>query len=90
LIFQVPPEDRAWVRGWFPLLFELSCIVSRCKLDVRTRALTVLFEIVKTHGDAFKQHWWKDLFQILFRIFDNMKLPEVFTEVRHFFKNLGL
>lgn len=76
----VSEEDRAWVRGWFPLLFELSCIVSRCKLDVRTRALTVLFEIVKTHGDAFKTHWWKDLFQVLFRIFDNMKLPEHHTE----------
>nr|CAD7611607.1 unnamed protein product [Timema genevievae] len=77
----VPEEDRVWVRGWFPLLFELSCIVSRCKLDVRTRALTVLFEIIKTYGDTFKQHWWKDLFQILFRIFDNMKLPEHHTEV---------
>lgn len=77
----VPEEDRVWVRGWFPLLFELSCVVSRCKLDVRTRGLTVLFEIVKTHGDAFKSHWWKDLFQVLFRIFDNMKLPEQHTEV---------
>lgn len=79
----VPEEDRVWVRGWFPLLFELSCVVSRCKLDVRTRGLTVLFEIVKTHGDAFKPHWWKDLFQVLFRIFDNMKLPEQHTEVSH-------
>lgn len=77
----VPEEDRVWVRGWFPLLFELSCIVSRCKLDVRTRGLTVLFEIVKTYGDAFQSHWWRDLFQILFRIFDNMKLPEQYTEV---------
>lgn len=77
----VNEEDRSWVRGWFPLLFELSCIVSRCKLDVRTRALTVLFEIIKTHGEAFKQHWWRDLFQVLFRIFDNMKLPELYTEV---------
>ncbi|XP_023713416.1 brefeldin A-inhibited guanine nucleotide-exchange protein 1 isoform X2 [Cryptotermes secundus] len=76
----VPEEDRVWVRGWFPLLFELSCIVSRCKLDVRTRGLTVLFEIVKTYGDAFQSHWWKDLFQVLFRIFDNMKLPEQHTE----------
>ncbi|XP_035735938.1 brefeldin A-inhibited guanine nucleotide-exchange protein 2-like [Vespa mandarinia] len=73
-------EDRAWVRGWFPLLFELSCVVSRCKLDVRTRALTVLFDVVKTHGASFKPHWWKDLFQVLFRIFDNMKLPEQHTE----------
>ncbi|XP_024084043.1 brefeldin A-inhibited guanine nucleotide-exchange protein 1 isoform X3 [Cimex lectularius] len=70
-------EDGPWVRGWFPLLFELSCIVSRCKLDVRTRALTILFDIVKTHGQAFKPHWWCDLFQVLFRIFDNMKHPEL-------------
>ncbi|KAL1128928.1 hypothetical protein AAG570_013462 [Ranatra chinensis] len=73
-------EDGPWVRGWFPLLFELSCIVSRCKLDVRTRALTVLFDIVKTHGAAFKPHWWCDLFQVLFRIFDNMKHPELQTD----------
>ena len=77
----VNEEDRPWVRGWFPLLFELSCIVSRCKVDVRTRALTVLFEMIKNHGQAFKGHWWRDLFNILFRIFDNMKLPEVQTEV---------
>ncbi|XP_012062393.1 PREDICTED: brefeldin A-inhibited guanine nucleotide-exchange protein 2 [Atta cephalotes] len=76
----VSEEDRAWVSGWFPLLFELSCVVSRCKLDVRTRALTVLFDVVKTHGASFKPHWWKDLFQVLFRIFDNMKLPEQHTE----------
>ncbi|XP_011550396.3 brefeldin A-inhibited guanine nucleotide-exchange protein 1 [Plutella xylostella] len=69
-------EDRVWLRGWFPLLFSLSCVVSRCKLDVRTRGLTVLFEIIKTHGDSFRPHWWRDLFNILFRIFDNMKLPE--------------
>lgn len=76
----IPEEDRVWVRGWFPLLFSLSCVVSRCKLDVRTRGLTVLFEIIKTYGDSFKPHWWRDLFNILFRIFDNMKLPEQYTE----------
>jgi len=47
---------------------------------VRTRALTVLFEIVKTYGESFKPHWWKDLFNVIFRIFDNMKLPEHVTE----------
>lgn len=76
----VSEEDRVWVRGWFPMLFSLSCVVNRCKLDVRTRGLTVLFEIVKTHGESFKPNWWKDLFNILFRIFDNMKLPEHQTE----------
>ncbi|KAG1705092.1 Brefeldin A-inhibited guanine nucleotide-exchange protein 1 [Nymphon striatum] len=72
--------DRVWVRGWFPILFELSCIVNRCNLDVRTRGLTVMFEIIKTYGKTFQANWWQDLFQILFRIFDNMKLPEQRSE----------
>jgi brefeldin A-inhibited guanine nucleotide-exchange protein len=36
-LINVPEEDRVWVKGWFPVLFELSCIINRCKLDVRTR-----------------------------------------------------
>ncbi|XP_074643889.1 brefeldin A-inhibited guanine nucleotide-exchange protein 1-like [Tubulanus polymorphus] len=80
---QVAPEDRVWVKGWFPVLFELSCIINRCKLDVRTRGLTVLFEILKTYGDSLQQHWWKDLFRVVFRIFDNMKLPEQVSEIHN-------
>uniref|UniRef100_A0A671NMA3 Brefeldin A-inhibited guanine nucleotide-exchange protein 1-like n=1 Tax=Sinocyclocheilus anshuiensis TaxID=1608454 RepID=A0A671NMA3_9TELE len=76
----VAPEDRVWVRGWFPILFELSCIINRCKLDVRTRGLTVMFEVMKTYGHTYEKHWWQDLFRIVFRIFDNMKLPEQQTE----------
>uniref|UniRef100_A0A673BW58 SEC7 domain-containing protein n=1 Tax=Sphaeramia orbicularis TaxID=375764 RepID=A0A673BW58_9TELE len=76
----VAPGDRVWVRGWFPILFELSCIINRCKLDVRTRGLTVMFEIMKSYGNTFEKHWWHDLFRIVFRIFDNMKLPEQQTE----------
>uniref|UniRef100_A0AAR2K9U4 SEC7 domain-containing protein n=1 Tax=Pygocentrus nattereri TaxID=42514 RepID=A0AAR2K9U4_PYGNA len=76
----VAPEDRVWVRGWFPILFELSCIINRCKLDVRTRGLTVMFEVMKTYGHTYEKHWWQDLFRIVFRIFDNMKLPEQRTE----------
>uniref|UniRef100_A0A8C2SG23 SEC7 domain-containing protein n=1 Tax=Capra hircus TaxID=9925 RepID=A0A8C2SG23_CAPHI len=76
----VAPGDRVWVRGWFPILFELSCIINRCKLDVRTRGLTVMFEIMKSYGHTFEKHWWQDLFRIVFRIFDNMKLPEQQSE----------
>jgi len=72
--------DKIWVRGWFPIFFELSCIINRCKLDVRTRGLTVMFEIMKTYGETFHQSWWHDLFQIIFRIFDQMKMPEVQLE----------
>ncbi|XP_065062368.1 brefeldin A-inhibited guanine nucleotide-exchange protein 2-like isoform X1 [Rhopilema esculentum] len=68
--------DRIWVRGWFPVIFELSCIISRCKLDVRTRALTVMFEIMKSYGHTFHKHWWKEIFKVVFRIFDSMKLPD--------------
>uniref|UniRef100_A0A8C0DU32 SEC7 domain-containing protein n=1 Tax=Balaenoptera musculus TaxID=9771 RepID=A0A8C0DU32_BALMU len=64
----VAPEDR------------LSCVINRCKLDVRTRGLTVMFEIMKTYGHTYEKHWWQDLFRIVFRIFDNMKLPEQQTE----------
>nr|CAB3222754.1 brefeldin A-inhibited guanine nucleotide-exchange protein 1 [Phallusia mammillata] len=79
------PGEKVWVRGWFPILFELSCIISRCKLDVRTRGLTVMFEIMKTHGSTFLINWWNDLFQIIFRIFDQMKMPEQQVEKSDWF-----
>ncbi|VDN58317.1 unnamed protein product [Dracunculus medinensis] len=68
--------QRVFLRGWFPIIFELSCIIGRCKLDVRTRSLTVMFEIMKTYGNEFKEEWWKDIFLVVFRIFDVMKLTE--------------
>ncbi|EDV23139.1 uncharacterized protein TRIADDRAFT_36208 [Trichoplax adhaerens] len=77
----VVDPDRVWQKGWFPILFELSRIISRCKLDVRTRGLTVMFEIMKTYGQSFKPQYWKDLFKIVFRIFDNMKLREQKTDI---------
>lgn len=38
----VETQDRVWVKGWFPVLFELSRIVNRCMLDVRTRYSIIL------------------------------------------------
>ena len=49
-----------------------------------------MFEILKTYGDTFLPHWWKDLFRIVFRIFDNMKLPESQNEVSSSFTVLLL
>lgn len=37
----ISETDRVWVRGWFPVVFELSCIINRCKLDVRTRFVAI-------------------------------------------------
>ena len=72
----VPESDLVWVRGWFPILFELNCIITRCKLDVRTRALTVMFELLKTYAQDFRANWWKDLLKVIFRLFDVMKMEE--------------
>ena len=43
-----------------------------------------MFELLKTYGDTFLTHWWNDIFKIIFRIFDNMKLPESQYEVNTF------
>ena len=45
------------------------------------RALTVMFDILKTHGHLYQQHWWQDMFNIVFRIFDNPNLTELQIEV---------
>eukprot|EP01135_Chromosphaera_perkinsii_P000995 Nk52_evm9s156 gene=Nk52_evmTU9s156 len=73
-------EDKLWVKGWFPILFGLSRIISRCKLDVRTRALTMMFEILKSYGGTYKNQWWRDLFRVVFRILDDLKFPEQQSE----------
>ena len=33
----IPEEDRIWVKGWFPVLFELSCVINRSTRDLRAR-----------------------------------------------------
>jgi brefeldin A-inhibited guanine nucleotide-exchange protein len=43
-----------------------------------------MFEIMKNYGETFRQNWWIELFNIVFRIFDNMKLPDTQIEVRDF------
>lgn len=67
----------------------LPQLVKRCQVCTLTsfplvvyRGLTVMFEIMKSYGHTFEKHWWQDLFRIVFRIFDNMKLPEQQTEVK--------
>ena len=70
-------QEKVWVKGWVPVLVELATVMSRCMLDVRTRGLTVMFEIIKTYGGKLLPHWWNDLFALIFRIFDPSKLPEM-------------
>jgi len=81
--FVLPHEDDSsdepmiWVRGWFPVLFGLSRIINRCKLDIRVRALQVMMDIMKEYGAGFLEQWWKDIFNVVFRIFDDKKLQQM-------------
>lgn len=70
----IAESDRVWVRAWFPVLFELVSIINRCKLDVRTRALTVTFEICKNYGAHWAVHWWTDFFRLITKIFENLRV----------------
>ena len=70
-------QEKVWLKGWLPVLVELASVMSRCMLDVRTRGLTVMFEIIKTYGGKLLPNWWNDLFALIFRIFDPSKLPEM-------------
>ncbi len=37
---------------------------------------------MKNYGEGFTQNWWTELFNVVFRIFDNMKLPDTQIEVQ--------
>lgn len=64
-------DDRVWRRGWLPVLYELFRVINNCKLDVRTRGLTVFFEILKTYGCTFHPAWWNQIFKLIFSIFEH-------------------
>lgn len=82
--FATAGRERVWLRGWFPVLFELRCIISRSSLDLRTRSLTVMFDIIRTHGEEFQSHWWREVFDIVFKIFDHTKFDESSSDLATF------
>ncbi|KAF1766359.1 hypothetical protein GCK72_006316 [Caenorhabditis remanei] len=67
-------DQHIWLRGWLPIFLKLSSILNESKSDVRKQSLNVLFEIMEKYGSEFKDEWWKDLFDIIFRIFDPSKI----------------
>ncbi|KAH9280655.1 Brefeldin A-inhibited guanine nucleotide-exchange protein 2 [Echinococcus granulosus] len=64
-------DDALWKRGWMPILYELFRIINNCKLDVRTRGLTVFFEVIKSYGSTFHLSWWVQIFKLVFSIFEH-------------------
>ena len=62
---------------------EVACLppASSCSVLRPNRALTVMFEIMKSCGQAFLQHWWVDLFSMVYKIFDVSKFTDVQFDV---------
>ncbi|CAH8874145.1 unnamed protein product [Trichobilharzia szidati] len=78
--YSLPEDDQIWLRGWMPVLCELFRVINGCKLDVRTRGLTVFFDILKSHGNQFKPLWWRETFSVIFRVFQHFRIPSVSSE----------
>ena len=71
------------MRFWFPIHFGLYEIIMTCDLEVRTRALKYLFEILKQHGSQYTVEFWDVVSRgVLFPIFDDLRLTR--SEKRKF------
>ncbi|KAI6182798.1 hypothetical protein M3Y97_00419900 [Aphelenchoides bicaudatus] len=79
--------QKVWVKAWFPIIFQLSCVINRGRLDERTMSLNTMFTIINTYGNEFRTEWWNDLFKIIFRIFDFSKLNELGNEKNEWMLN---
>lgn len=73
--FNDPTFHSAFLVKWVSLFMSWEC----CWY------IFCFLQVVKNYGGSYSPHWWKDLFKILFRIFDNMKLPEQQTEASWLF-----
>eukprot|EP00834_Sanchytrium_tribonematis_P006564 NODE_495_length_6825_cov_1.481267.p1 type:complete len:1155 gc:universal NODE_495_length_6825_cov_1.481267:1429-4893(+) len=67
-------EDQE-TKMWLPILIALQEIVLKCDLEVRTRALTYLFDSLNTLGVNFNSSFWKiimdDVLGNLFKLLDD-------------------
>ncbi|VDP68038.1 unnamed protein product, partial [Schistosoma mattheei] len=89
-VYLLPEDDQIWLRGWMPVLCELFRIINGCKLDVRTRGLTVFFDILKSHGNKFKPLWWRETFAVIFRVFQHFRISSVSSEYNNTMTNVDL
>ncbi|CAH8564731.1 unnamed protein product [Schistosoma turkestanicum] len=87
-VYLLPEDDQIWLRGWMPVLCELFRVINSCKLDVRTRGLTVFFDILKSHGNKFKPLWWRETFAVIFRVFQHFRISSVSSEYNETVTNI--
>ncbi|KAI8610970.1 hypothetical protein BC830DRAFT_1069281 [Chytriomyces sp. MP71] len=66
--------EDIYFKFWFPVFHALYLVIMTCELEVRTRALTHLFDALKTHGTSFSRESWEIVANgCLFPIFDDLK-----------------
>ena len=66
------PEE-VHMKFWWPLLMGLASLVAHPHLAVRTKALQVLFDVLKAYGEQFSEDLWGLLFRgVLFPMFDDV------------------
>lgn len=77
-IFYTDSEEH--IRLWWPLLFNLSSLVSHAHVDVRTAAIDTLFRLLHECGGSFSPQLWAIVFSGVLRpIFDNAKQHTVLS-----------
>ena len=67
-------EDALVFRFWWPLLLGLSSHVADSRVEVRSRALSTLTDVLKSYGGQFSSQTWDVIFKgILFPMVDSAK-----------------
>ncbi|KAK8223157.1 hypothetical protein HDK90DRAFT_113663 [Phyllosticta capitalensis] len=77
-----PTRQTQEEQFWFPVLFAYHDVLMTGEdLEVRSRALTYLFETLTSYGGAFPQEFWDTLWrQILYPIFMVLRSKSEMTE----------
>ncbi|KAL1917906.1 uncharacterized protein VTP21DRAFT_3740 [Calcarisporiella thermophila] len=68
-------NDPPKVKFWFPILFGFKEVIMNAEdLEVRTRALTYLFDTLKEYGYTYSRDFWDIICrQAVFPIFDDIR-----------------
>lgn len=74
-------DNETHLALWFPILTGLSTTISHSNIDVRTTALTSLFEILKYHGNKFEANLWRLIFRgVLSPMFDTVRHADSYLQ----------
>jgi hypothetical protein len=74
---EVVNDDSLVFRFWWPLLLGLSSHVADVRVQVRSKALSTLTNVLKTYGAQFSSQTWDVIFKgVLFPMVDSAKTDD--------------